>query len=48
MPDEIRKLLRFKPIKGSIIFFKDGNEVDRMVGAAGKDVFTEKLNALLA
>jgi len=31
----------------SILFFKDGQVVDQMVGAAGKDVFAEKLNALL-
>jgi thioredoxin 1 len=31
----------------SILFFKDGQVVDQMVGAAGKDVFADKLNALL-
>jgi thioredoxin 1 len=31
----------------TILFFKDGQVVDQMVGAAGKDVFAEKLNALL-
>ena len=31
----------------SILFFKNGEVVDQMVGAAGKDVFAEKLNALL-
>jgi len=31
----------------TILFFKDGEMVDQMVGAAGKDVFAEKLNALL-
>jgi len=32
----------------TILFFKDGELVDQMVGAAGKAVFTEKLDALLA
>ncbi len=32
----------------TIMFFKDGELVDQMVGAASKDAFTEKLNALLA
>jgi len=31
----------------TILFFKDGEIVDQMVGAAGKNVFTEKLDALL-
>jgi thioredoxin 1 len=31
----------------TILFFKDGEVVDQMVGAASKDVFAEKLNALL-
>jgi len=31
----------------SILFFKDGEVVDQMVGAAGKGVFADKLNALL-
>jgi len=31
----------------SILFFKDGEVVDQMVGASGKGVFTEKINALL-
>ena len=31
----------------TILFFKDGEMVDQMVGAAGKDVFTEKINGLL-
>ena len=31
----------------SILFFKDGEVVDTMVGAAGKDVFAEKINGLL-
>jgi len=31
----------------TILFFKDGEVVDQMVGAAGKGVFTEKINALL-
>jgi len=29
------------------LFFKDGELVDQMVGAAGKAVFAEKLDALL-
>jgi len=32
----------------TILFFKDGQLVDQMVGAAGKAVFAEKLDALLA
>ena len=32
----------------TIIFFKDGEQVDSMVGAASKEAFAEKLNALLA
>lgn len=31
----------------TILFFKDGEQVDQMVGAASKDVFAEKINALL-
>ena len=31
----------------TILFFKDGELVDQMVGAAGKDIFTQKLDALL-
>ncbi len=31
----------------TILFFKDGELVDQMVGAASKGVFEEKLNALL-
>ncbi len=31
----------------SILFFKDGELVDQMVGAASKDAFVEKLNAIL-
>ena len=31
----------------AILFFKDGELVDQMVGAASKDVFAEKLNAIL-
>ena len=31
----------------TIIFFKDGKQVDTMVGAASKDAFASKLNALL-
>jgi len=32
----------------TILFFKDGELVDQMVGASGKAVFAEKLDALLA
>ena len=32
----------------TILFFKDGELVDQMVGAAGKAVFKEKLDALLS
>ncbi|ADV45932.1 thioredoxin [Nitratifractor salsuginis] len=32
----------------TILFFKNGELVDQMVGAAGKQVFKEKLDALLA
>jgi thioredoxin 1 len=31
----------------TMLWFKDGQLVDQMVGAAGKGVFEEKLNALL-
>lgn len=31
----------------SILFFKDGQVADQMVGAASKDVFAGKINALL-
>jgi len=31
----------------SILFFKDGEVVDQMVGAASKEAFAEKINALL-
>ena len=31
----------------SILFFKDGEQVDQMVGAASKDAFADKINALL-
>ena len=31
----------------TILFFKDGELVDQMVGAASKGVFEEKLNSLL-
>jgi len=31
----------------TIIFLKDGEVVDQMVGAASKDAFADKLNALL-
>ena len=32
----------------TILFFKDGEVVEQMVGAASKDAFAEKLNSLLA
>ena len=31
----------------TIVFIKDGKEVDRVVGAAAKGVFQDKLNALI-
>ena len=31
----------------AILFFKDGEMVDQMVGAASKDAFAEKINAIL-
>ena len=31
----------------TILFFKDGEMVDQMVGAASKDVFAEKINTQL-
>ena len=31
----------------TIVFLKDGKEVDRVVGAAARAVFEEKINALL-
>ena len=31
----------------TILFFKNGEMVDQMVGAASKDTFAEKLNALV-
>jgi len=31
----------------TILFFKDGEMVDQMVGASGKDVFADKINSLL-
>ncbi len=31
----------------TILFFKDGELVDQMIGAASKDAFTQKLNSLL-
>ena len=31
----------------TILFFKNGEMVDQMVGAASKDTFAEKLNALI-
>ena len=31
----------------TILFFKDGELVDQMIGAAGKNVFAEKLDALI-
>ncbi|KIM04930.1 MAG: thioredoxin [Sulfurovum sp. PC08-66] len=32
----------------TILFFKDGQMVDQMIGAASKDVFADKINAQLA
>ncbi len=32
----------------TILFFKDGELVDQMIGAASKDVFKQKLDALLS
>jgi len=32
----------------TIMFFKDGQQVDMVIGAVSKDTFVEKLNALLA
>ncbi len=31
----------------TILFFKDGELVDQMIGAASKDTFAQKLNSLL-
>jgi thioredoxin 1 len=31
----------------TIMFFKDGQQVDMVIGAVSKDVFVEKINALL-
>ncbi|MGP1561090.1 MAG: thioredoxin [Helicobacteraceae bacterium] len=31
----------------TIMFFKDGEQKDMIIGAAGKDSFVEKINALL-
>ncbi|MBR4842879.1 MAG: thioredoxin [Bacteroidaceae bacterium] len=31
----------------TVVFLKDGKEVDRVVGAAAKNIFQEKLNALI-
>ena len=31
----------------TILFFKDGEQVDQMVGAASKQAFEEKLNSLI-
>jgi thioredoxin 1 len=31
----------------TVMFFKDGQVVDQIVGAVGKEVFTSKINALL-
>ena len=31
----------------TVLFFKGGQVVDKQVGAAGKEVFTEKINSLL-
>lgn len=32
----------------AILFFKDGEVVDQMIGAASKDAFKEKINSILA
>jgi len=32
----------------TVLFFKDGQIADQMIGAAGKQFFNEKLDALLA
>ena len=32
----------------TILFFKDGEMVDQMVGASGKEVFADKINELLS
>jgi thioredoxin 1 len=32
----------------TVMFFKDGELVDQMVGAASKEAFADKINALLA
>ena len=32
----------------AILFFKDGEVVDQMIGAASKDAFAEKINSILA
>ena len=34
-------------ITPSVVFIKDGEVVDQMVGAASKEAFAEKINALL-
>ena len=31
----------------TVVFIKDGKEVDRLVGIAGKNVYEEKINAML-
>jgi thioredoxin 1 len=31
----------------TLLFFKDGQMVDQMIGAAGKDALAEKINSLL-
>ena len=31
----------------TILFFKDGEIVDKQVGAAGKEIFADKINSLL-
>ena len=32
----------------TILFFKDGELVDQMLGASGKELFTDKLNKILS
>jgi thioredoxin 1 len=32
----------------AILFFKDGEMVDQMIGAASKSAFTDKINAILS
>jgi len=32
----------------AILFFKDGELVDKMIGATGKEIFAEKLNIIIS